>query len=107
MTGKIPQSLGGPKGKFTFNPVHSDDLALGISTAYNEMNELKGHKYTLSGEKGYTLSEMLSVLEGSCGQNKTKLSSSFLGLRLTDFVEEFFVGIAHDKNMGKMAEFFE
>lgn len=26
---------------------------------------------------------------------------------LTDFVEEFFVGITHDRNMSRMAKFFE
>mmetsp|Transcript_1005 Transcript_1005/g.1004 ORF Transcript_1005/g.1004 Transcript_1005/m.1004 type:complete len:80 (+) Transcript_1005:741-980(+) len=26
---------------------------------------------------------------------------------LSDFVEEFFVGITHDKNMGRMAQFFD
>ena len=30
-----------------------------------------------------------------------------LGLGLSDYVEEFFTGITHDKNMGRMAEYME
>lgn len=56
-----------------------------------------------------TLKEILHVLEKANGksENSTKLSRSLLGLGLSDFVEEFFVGITHDKNMARMAAFFE
>jgi hypothetical protein len=37
----------------------------------------------------------------------TKLKGSLLGLGLSDYVEEFFTGITHDKNMGRMAEYME
>jgi len=35
------------------------------------------------------------------------LTGSLLGLGLSDYVEEFFTGITHDKNMGRMAEYME
>jgi hypothetical protein len=52
---------------------------------------------------------MLSILEKAIGKadGSTKLSKPFLRLGLSDFIEEFFVGIAHDKNMARMATFFE
>ena len=37
----------------------------------------------------------------------TSLKGSFLGIGLSDFVEEFFTGITHDKNWGRMAEYME
>ena len=41
------------------------------------------------------------------GNDNTKLASSLLGLNLSDYVEEFFTGITHDKNMSRLAEFFD
>lgn len=40
-------------------------------------------------------------------KGSTKLTNSFLRLNLSDYIEEFFVGITHDKNMRRMAEYFE
>lgn len=41
------------------------------------------------------------------GEGQTKLHKSLLRLNLSDYVEEFFVGITHDKNMRRLAEVFE
>jgi hypothetical protein len=51
----------------------------------------------------------MGILEQSVGKapGSTKLSSSLLRLDLSDYVEEFFVGITHDKNMRRMAEHFD
>ena len=48
-------------------------------------------------------------IEASLGnaQGSTKLTKSFLRLNLSDYIEEFFVGITHDKNMARFAEYFE
>ena len=35
------------------------------------------------------------------------MQGSLLGLNLSDYVEEFFTGITHDKNMARMAHFME
>jgi hypothetical protein len=35
------------------------------------------------------------------------LRGSLLGLGLSDYVEEFFTGITHDKNMARMADYME
>ena len=40
-------------------------------------------------------------------QGSTKLTGSCLNLGLSDYVEEFFTGITHDKNMARMAEFLD
>lgn len=60
----------------------------------------------MNGSKEFTLNEITSVLEKSAVKTP-KTYKSFLDLSLSDFVEEFFTGIAHDKNFVKMAKFFE
>lgn len=40
--GKIPFHLGNPKNTFNYSPVHSDDLALAVQTAFKQSGELKG-----------------------------------------------------------------
>ena len=50
---------------------------------------------------------MLKVVEGGVGRTDTKLKKPLFNIGISDFVEEFFVGIAHDKNMVRMAKFFE
>lgn len=35
------------------------------------------------------------------------MAKPFLGLGLSDYLEEFFVGITHDKNMARLADYFE
>jgi hypothetical protein len=47
------------------------------------------------------------LAERKVGRENTSLKGSLLGLNLSDYVEEFFVGITHDKNMARMAEFFD
>ena len=49
----------------------------------------------------------MQFAERKVGRENTRLKSSLLGLNLSDYVEEFFVGITHDKNMARMAEFFD
>ncbi len=61
----------------------------------------------MSGATEYQLAEIVRVIEASANKGHTKLKYPFLGLGISDFVEEFFVGIAHDKNLVRMAKFFE
>lgn len=61
----------------------------------------------MNGSQKATLNELLGLTQKLVGNDNTKLSSSLLGLGLTDYIEEFFVGITHDKNMARMAEFFD
>lgn len=60
----------------------------------------------MNGSAEYSLHDIAGVLEKACGQ-KPKAYKTFLDLSLSDFVEEFFTGVTHDKNMVKMAKFFE
>ena len=51
--------------------------------------------------------DIVQILEENAGhaKNSTKTRQSRIGF--SDFIEEFFVGIAHDKNMSRLATFFE
>lgn len=105
MAGKIPYSLG-RAGRFQFNPVHTDDIANAINHSLSNADKVKGTNLTLNGSEDYTLKDILTVLEQSVSkdQGSTRTKKSF---GLTDYIEEFFVGIAHDKNMARMSDFFE
>lgn len=63
----------------------------------------------MQGKDEVTLQELLYTLESSLGKDSgsTKLVKSFLRLNLSDYLEEFFVGITHDKNFRRLAENFE
>ena len=51
----------------------------------------------------------MHLFENACEKTEgsTKLGKSLLGLNVSDYIEEFFVGITHDKNMGRMATYFD
>ena len=72
-------------------------------------NDVKGKNFIVQGKEEVTLKEILGILESALtkGEGSTKLSNSFLRLNLSDYVEEFFVGITHDKNFRRLAEYFE
>lgn len=40
-------------------------------------------------------------------EGSTRTKKTLLGLGLSDYVEEFFIGISHDKNFARMSDFFE
>lgn len=107
LAGKIPLGLNNPKDHFTYCPVHSNDVALSIEQAFSHISDLKGGKYTLSGSTSLTLHEIVKTLEEASGKGNTATKSPLLNIGLSDFVEEFWVGFAHDKNMVRMAKFFE
>lgn len=103
--GKIPKAIGGSKG-FQYKPVSGEDLTAAVEAAFNTA-EAKGKRFTLNGNQGATLNELLGLTQKLVGNDNTKLASSLLGLNLSDYVEEFFTGITHDKNMSRLAEFFD
>ena len=63
----------------------------------------------MNGADEATLKDLLHILEAVVDKSEgnTKLTNSFLRLNLSDYVEEFFVGITHDKNFRRLAEYFE
>ena len=67
---------------------------------------MQGHNYNVNGQEHYSLQDILSLLEESVGAVKghTSKQSSF---GISSIIEEFFVGIAHDKNMANMAKFYD
>ncbi|CDW81027.1 UNKNOWN [Stylonychia lemnae] len=106
--GKINASVGGSK-TYHYKPISTDDLALAVQTALTNFGDVKGQNYLVNGEHEHTLNEILHLLESAVGKGtgQTSLSKSFLRLNLSDFVEEFFTGITHDKNFRNFAEYFD
>ena len=103
--GKISKSIGGSKG-FHYKPISGEDLTTAVETAFNTA-DAKGKRFTVNGTQTATLNDLLGMTQKLVGNDNTKLASSLFGLGLSDYVEEFFTGITHDKNMGRMAEFFD
>lgn len=104
--GKINKSIGGSKN-FQYKPVSSEDLSVAVETALSNSGEAKGQKFAVQGKDAATLNELLGMIQKQVGNDNTKLAGSILGLNLSDYVEEFFTGITHDKNMARMAEFYD
>mmetsp|Transcript_8362 Transcript_8362/g.6238 ORF Transcript_8362/g.6238 Transcript_8362/m.6238 type:complete len:165 (+) Transcript_8362:518-1012(+) len=92
---------------FKYAPVHTGCLGHAVKDTFAKFDEVKGKVYAAGGPHEHTLSDIIHLIEKATGKVPTKASSSLLGLGISDFVEEFFVGITHDKNMGRMAEFFD
>ena len=74
-------------------------------------DEVKGQRFLVNGADTTTIRELIPLLEKKLGlpEGQTNIASSKidLGLGLTDFIEEFFTGITHDKNMARMVEYFD
>lgn len=106
--GRVNKSVGGSKS-FQYKPVHQGDLANAVEAALKNTSDVKGKKFSVNGTQSTSLNNLLHLVEGSVGKQEgsTKLVGSFLGLGLSDFVEEFFTGITHDKNMARMADYLE
>lgn len=60
----------------------------------------------MNGAQSATLNDVLHLVERSIGKSEGSTSFS-ANLGISDFIEEFFVGITHDKNMGRMAAFLD
>jgi hypothetical protein len=105
LAGRINKSVGGAK-TFQFKPVGTDDLANAVATAFSKIEEVKGKKFSVSGSQSASLNDILHHIEKGVGkpEGSTSLSGN---LRLSDLFEEFFVGLAQDKNMARFAEFVE
>jgi len=108
LAGKVPKSIGGSKS-FQYKPVSAEDLAVAVESAFSNINDLKGKRFSVNGSTSTSLNQLLHSIEKQVGkdQGSTSLRRSLLGLGLSDYVEEFFTGITHDKNMGRFAEYME
>ena len=96
--GRVPKTIGGANS-FSFNPVHTDDLTACITTAIEKMSEAKGQRWSVCGADSVTVADIMAACDKAAGTAPAK-HTTVMGL--TDFVEEWFAGIAHDKNLGKM-----
>ena len=56
--GKINKAIGGSKG-FQYKPVSSEDLATAVETAFGNIAEVKGQRFSVNGSQGATLNELL------------------------------------------------
>jgi hypothetical protein len=63
----------------------------------------------VNGKDQVSLKQLIEHIARSVGKNTgdIKQTKSLLNLDLSDYVEEFFTGIAHDKNIRRLAEYFE
>jgi hypothetical protein len=106
--GRLYNSIGGAN-THRFKPVAEQDLTNAVEHALANFNSVKGHNYLVNGSEGLTLSDILHTIEVVLGKGEgsTKLSKSLLRLNLSDYVEEFFVGITHDKNFRNLGDYFE
>ena len=104
LAGSIPSSI--KQANFKYNPLHSDDCGAAIEKALSSFSDVKSQTFALGGSKDYRLVDILNVLEEAAGKSVGGTSGKG-NLGLSDLVEEFWVGIAHDKNMGRMADFFD
>lgn len=103
MAGKINKAIGGSRG-FQYKPVSSDDLTAAVEKSLTDADSVKGKSYSVNGADSMTLNDLLGHIEKSMGKSNTKLQTN---LGISDLIEEFFTGIAHDKNMARMAEFLD
>ena len=77
-----------------------------ITTAFEKLNETKGKKFNVNGHESATLGDIITILENSLSkaEGSTKKGHNIPGL---EFIEEIFVGIAHDRNMIRFAHEFD
>ena len=108
LVGKINKSVGKSKN-FQYKPVSSEDLTSAIETAFANITDVKGQRFTVNGNQQVSLNDILHIIEKHVGKDSgsTSLKGSLLGLNISDYVEEFFTGITHDKNMGRMADYMD
>ena len=81
-------------------------MTTAITTAFEKIDETKGKKFNVNGHESATLGDIISVLETSLAkvEGSTKKGYNLPGV---EFIEEFFVGIAHDRNMIRFAHEFD
>lgn len=80
-------------------------MTAAVEHALANTSEVKGQRFTVNGADNSTLNQILHLAEKQLGKDEgsTKLTKSLPGLNISDFVEEFFTGITHDKNMARLA----
>ena len=105
LAGKIPSEFFFSK-EANFNPVHHADLTRAIAHAIeNPVHD----QFKVRGEEKVSIRELLNLVEHSCDREagSTKAHSRIPFLKLSEFFEEFFVGITHDRNMRLLLEHLE
>lgn len=108
LVGKVPSSIL-TADHYKYQPISSDDLTQAVEAAFTNFTSAKGKRFNVYGRVELSLKELIEHIARSVGKNASDIKpvKPFLNLGLSDFIEEFFVGIAHDKNMTRMAEYFE
>ena len=104
LAGSIPAKLNSSATEYM--PIHEDDLAKAVAESYDNFDSLKDKQYTLSGSESISIAAMVEKIEEATGKTvgSTKAQTN---QGISDLIEEFFVGIAHDKNMANLASFFD
>lgn len=89
-----------------FRPVHHDDVTRAVAHA---MEHPIHDQLKVRGEEKISIKDLLRMVEQSCDKapGSTKTFTRIAFLQLSETIEEFFVGITHDRNMRLMLEHFE
>lgn len=107
MAGKVPHTFIDKSAKFLYKPVHHDDLSKAVHTAFG--NKHAGESFSVSGNEEMTIRELMGYLERAAGRDVgTVIAKRELPFfELSSYVEEFFSGVTHDKNMVALLKHYE
>jgi hypothetical protein len=101
LAGSLPSSLSDDSTKYF--PVHIEDLSKAISHSIDNFDDVKGNSFYVKSDEAVTLANIKKMIEDKAG----KQASSSSGLGFSEFINEFFYGLSHDKNMSLMAKYFK
>ena len=80
-----------------FRPVHHDDVIRAVAHA---MANPQHGQFKVRGADKVSITDLLHLVERSCGKDEgsTKQQVRIPFLKMSEFAEEWFVGITHDRN---------
>ena len=100
MAGKIYKEFKSDAAKF--NPVHHEDLTSAIR---HSLESPRPGQFAICGEEEVSMKELLGLIERSSdvAMDNTRGKGNLIPfLGLSSMIEEFFVGITHDRSMQYM-----
>lgn len=102
--GRVPRELA--SDNYRYHPLGTDDLTQAVLTSFERLSEAKGQVFNVNGKESATLRDVIGVLERSLNKGEGSTKRGF-SIPLLEHVEEFFVGITHDRNMIRFAQEFD
>jgi len=89
-----------------FKPIHHDDVTRAVAHA---MEHPIHDQFKVRGEEKISIKALLNLIEQSCDKTpgSTRALTKIPFLKLSEFFEEFFIGITHDRNMRLLLQHLE